>query len=122
MYPPAVLSVLTLNLWHDAGPWERRAARIRAWIDRLDRDLIGFQEALRGSGFDRVGELLEDRYIFTGFPRRGSGEGRLATCRVVCDDEREGVWPTDPFGVYAELQTDPIGEALEGAEEEMDGA
>ncbi|MEE9606910.1 MAG: endonuclease/exonuclease/phosphatase family protein [Myxococcota bacterium] len=55
------LSVLTLNLWHDSGPWERRAERIRAWIDRLDPDLIGFQEALRGDGRDQLDELLGDR-------------------------------------------------------------
>ena len=30
------LSVLTLNLWHNAGPWEERRARIREWLDRLD--------------------------------------------------------------------------------------
>jgi endonuclease/exonuclease/phosphatase family metal-dependent hydrolase len=290
VYHAAVLSVLTLNLWHDAGPWERRAERIRAWIDRLDPDLIGFQEALRGPGFDQVAELLEGRaphrefgrasafwrdpahavdrraatdfgnavasrwpiadrevmalpdagdgetrcvlsvdvesphgpvsftcthlhwkfrhgavrerqvqavcdlvlrrrprggfpailvgdfnaepesaeiryvtglqsqggrsvafldawrragdggpgitwsnrnayartalepdrridYIFTGFPQR-SGEGRLARCRVVCDDERDGVWPTDHFGVYAELHTDPVGGC--GAEEKSE--
>ncbi|MFI5215000.1 MAG: endonuclease/exonuclease/phosphatase family protein [Candidatus Limnocylindria bacterium] len=55
------LSVLTLNLWNDAGPWPERARRIREWIDRLGPDLIGFQEALRADGRDQVAELLEDR-------------------------------------------------------------
>ena len=55
------LSVLTLNLWHDAGPWEERRARIREWLDRLDPDLIGFQEALRGEALDQVGRLLDGR-------------------------------------------------------------
>ena len=45
------LSVLSLNLWHDAGPYTERAKSLREWIDRLDPDLIGFQEALRGRGF-----------------------------------------------------------------------
>ena len=40
------LRVLTLNLWHDAGPWDRRAALIRRWLDRFDPDVIGFQEVL----------------------------------------------------------------------------
>ncbi len=275
------LSVLTLNLWNDSGPWERRARQIREWIDRLDPDLIGFQEALRGDGRDQVAELLEGRpyhcdyvcasrfarpghafaegefgnavasrfpiadreaqqlpdagdgetraaisvtveapfgpvgftcthlnwkfrhgfvrerqvaalcelvlsrrpregfppiavgdfnaepesaeiryvtglqslggrsvslldawrvaggggpgttwsnrnpyaraalepdrridYVFAGFPKQ-SGEGRIATCRVVCDDEADGVWPSDHFGVYAELATDPIEERKE---------
>lgn len=55
------LRVLTLNLWHDQGPWPARAARIREWLDRLDPDLVGFQEALRGPGLDQVAELLEGR-------------------------------------------------------------
>jgi len=53
------LRVLSLNLWHDAGPWKRRAACIRAWIARLEPDLIGFQEVLRGEAIDLAAELLE---------------------------------------------------------------
>jgi endonuclease/exonuclease/phosphatase family metal-dependent hydrolase len=55
------LKVLTLNLWHDAGPWPERARRIRAWLDRLDPDLVGFQEVLRGPDVDLAAELLEGR-------------------------------------------------------------
>ena len=266
------LSILTLNLWHDLGPWEARAKRIREWIDRLDPDLIGFQEALRSRAYDQVAELLAGReyhldyarasglwrdksidfgnavaarwpirereelmlpdgddgetrsalavtldtplgplsftcthlnwkyqqgairelqvvavcdlalrrrprdgfpsilvgdfnaepdsneiryvtglhslhgrnvyfhdawrrvgqggcgdtwsnrnpyarvnleperridYVFAGFPQR-NGIGLLESCRVVCDDEHDGVWPSDHFGVYAELRTEPI--------------
>jgi endonuclease/exonuclease/phosphatase family metal-dependent hydrolase len=63
------ISVLTLNLWHDAGPWEVRQERIREWIDRLDPDLIGFQEALRGESFDQVGTLLEGRGYYVDYVR-----------------------------------------------------
>ncbi len=56
-----MLSVLTLNLWHDSGPYERRAGLIREWVDRLDPDLIGFQEALRGPDADQTTELLDGR-------------------------------------------------------------
>jgi endonuclease/exonuclease/phosphatase family metal-dependent hydrolase len=55
------LRVLTLNLWHDQGPWPARATRIREWLDRLDPDVVGFQEALRAPGLDQVAALLEDR-------------------------------------------------------------
>jgi len=269
------LSVLTLNLWNDAGPWPQRAARVREWLDRLEPDVIGFQEALRANGRDQVAELLGDRgyqlayapatrfwregsvfshgdlgnaiasrfpileseaialpdagdgeqrsaltatldsplgplsftcthlhwkfrhgevrerqvqavcdlvlrrrlrggfpsilvgdfnaepesaevrfisglqslggrsvafldawrtvgtgsgitwsnqnpyacvalepdrridYVFTGFPLR-SGVGQLLHCRVVCNDEKDGVWPSDHFGVYAELRSEPL--------------
>ncbi len=267
------LKVLTLNLWNTSGPYDARKNRIREWVERLDPDLIGFQEAMRGEDFDQVPELLEglgyeiefakasmwdalefgntvasrwpitdrellalpgldtgegrcavsitadapvgeisftcthlnwklhhgmvreaqvvalcelvlrrrprggfppivvgdfnaepdskeirymqgfdsiDRrsvmfydawrvsgdggpgytwsnrnafaaiaieperridYIFTGYPIRVGdryGIGKVQTCRVVCDDEHDGVWPSDHFGVYAELRTDPL--------------
>jgi len=271
------LSVLSLNLWNDAGPWPQRAARVREWIDRLAPDVIGFQEALRTPQRDQVAELLGERgyqiayapatrfwrersdyqhgdfgnaiasrfpitdseaialpdagdgekrcalsatldspfgalsftcthlhwkfrhgevrerqvqavcdlvlrrrprggfppilvgdfnaepdsaeiryvtglqslggrsvafldawrtvgsgpgitwsnrnpyaaanlepdrridYVFTGFPMR-NGVGQLLACRVVCDDERDGIWPSDHFGVYAELRSEPLRE------------
>jgi endonuclease/exonuclease/phosphatase family metal-dependent hydrolase len=53
------LRVLSLNLWHTAGPWSERAPLIRQWVERLEPDLIGFQEAVRMPGFDQVPELLE---------------------------------------------------------------
>ena len=77
-----MLKILTLNLWHDAGPWAARADRIRSWIDRLDPDLIGLQEALRGPDFDQVAELLGDRpyhcdYVCASpFWRDATGDGR----------------------------------------------
>ncbi len=50
---------MTLNIWHDSGPWKERAERIRGWIVSLDPDLIGFQELLRGERLDQLRELLE---------------------------------------------------------------
>jgi endonuclease/exonuclease/phosphatase family metal-dependent hydrolase len=55
------LKILTLNLWNRSGPYDRRLPRIREWIDRLEPDVIGFQEALRGEGFDQAGEILDGR-------------------------------------------------------------
>ncbi len=55
------LSVLTLNLWHNSGPWKDRSELIRGWIDRLEPDLIGFQEVLRGKDVDLAAELIGDR-------------------------------------------------------------
>jgi endonuclease/exonuclease/phosphatase family metal-dependent hydrolase len=73
------LRVLTLNVWHDQGPWPARAARIRAWLDRLDPDVAGFQEVLRAPGFDQLAELLGARlphrdYVCAGRFRRGERE------------------------------------------------
>ena len=46
-------------------------------------------------------------YVFAG-PPRPDGVGLIETCRVVCDDESEGVWPSDHFGVYAELRSEAL--------------
>ena len=73
------LSVLSLNLWHDSDPYEGRAKGVRQWIDRLDPDLIGFQEALRGPGLDQTADLLAGRgyhldYVCASRFRRGDVE------------------------------------------------
>jgi endonuclease/exonuclease/phosphatase family metal-dependent hydrolase len=57
-----VLKVLTLNLWNDQGPYERRRERVREWIERLDPDVIGFQEVLKGNGSDTAAAQLPDGY------------------------------------------------------------
>lgn len=63
------LSVLTLNVWNEDGPWPERAKRIREWIDELSPDLIGLQEVLRGPRRDQLGELLEGRGYHVDFAR-----------------------------------------------------
>jgi len=52
------LRVLTLNLWHDEGPWPARAKLVKRWVERLAPDVIGFQEVLRGPAVDLVADAL----------------------------------------------------------------
>ena len=52
------LRVMTLNLWNRDGPWEARMRLVRQWIERLEPDVVGFQEALRGAGIDQAAELV----------------------------------------------------------------
>jgi endonuclease/exonuclease/phosphatase family metal-dependent hydrolase len=73
------LSVMTLNLWHDNGPYDQRKKLIRAWIDRLNPDLIGFQEALRAPDFDQVSELLAGTDYQIDFVRASSFWAREGT-------------------------------------------
>ncbi len=63
------VSVLTLNIWHNSGPWKQRAELIRAWIDRLDPDLIGLQEVLVGESIDQAAELLQGRSYEVAFAK-----------------------------------------------------
>ena len=65
------IKVLTLNLWNQDGPWPERAKLVRAWLDRLEPDLIGFQEVLSGPGVDPLHELLDGRGYHVEFARAG---------------------------------------------------
>ena len=40
----------------------------------------------------------------------GAGIGQITDCRVVCNEPKAGVWPSDHFGVYAELRAVPLPE------------
>lgn len=55
------LRLLTLNVWHDQGPWDRRRVRIRQWLHRLDPDVVALQEVLQGPGRDQLAEIFDDR-------------------------------------------------------------
>jgi|TARA_Y100000310_G_scaffold336564_1_gene421474 endonuclease/exonuclease/phosphatase (EEP) superfamily protein YafD len=52
----ASIKLLTLNTWLKEGPYEQREQLIRSWIERLEPDLIGFQEILE----EQAGELLDE--------------------------------------------------------------
>lgn len=43
-------------------------------------------------------------YVFVGPPGLG-GVGLVEECRVVCDEPRDEVWPSDHFGVFARLRS-----------------
>ena len=61
------LKILTVNIWHDQGPWPGRARLLKRWIERLEPDLIGFQEILVGEGVDQMRELVGDREYHTDY-------------------------------------------------------
>jgi len=103
------LRILTLNLWHDAGPWARRRVRIREWIRRLDPDILGFQEALRVRRGEQVPELLDglgyhlDFVPASAFWREGEpdvhGEvGNALASRWPIADREEGKLPESGDG------------------------
>ena len=46
-------------------------------------------------------------YVFVG-PPHPDGRGVIEACEVVLADSQNGVWPSDHFGVYTSLRTDPL--------------
>jgi len=60
--PTDVVSVLTLNLWHDSGPYPARLALVRAWIEQLDPDVIIMDLSMPDlSGIDAMKRIHERR-------------------------------------------------------------
>ncbi len=41
-------------------------------------------------------------YVFSGW-RRDDGRGRITACSVVCNQPLAGTWPSDHFGVLADI-------------------
>lgn len=52
------------------------------------------------SGFGLPDRRID--YIFFGSPGV-QGPGAVISCKVVCNEGQEGIWPSDHFGVFAEL-------------------
>lgn len=70
------MRVLTLNVWHDSGPWAERRALIRQEIVAREPDLIGFQEILKGEALDLSAELVEGLGYETEFAGASAFWGR----------------------------------------------
>jgi endonuclease/exonuclease/phosphatase family metal-dependent hydrolase len=73
----------------------------------------GFTWARRNPYTERMRWLERDRrldYVFV-TPMSRDGRGVVQDCRIVLDKpDAEGVYPSDHFGVYAEIQIAPLGE------------
>lgn len=96
-----MISVMTLNIWNDDGPWSDRSRLIRQQIDELNPDLIGFQEVLRGDDIDLLEDLLHGTNYHrdfvgavTGWPREGVINGNAVASRWPIVDREEVVLPT----------------------------
>jgi endonuclease/exonuclease/phosphatase family metal-dependent hydrolase len=70
------IRVMSLNIWNNEGPWPQRVRLIREGIDKLDPDLIGFQEVLRGDGVDLLEDILDGAPYHIAFGKAlATGEG-----------------------------------------------
>jgi endonuclease/exonuclease/phosphatase family metal-dependent hydrolase len=93
----------------------RRTYYQDAWLVNPQRatleDQTGITWARRNTYTHKLRFLETDRridYIFVGAASR-DGRGMVQDCRVVLDQaDSEGAFPSDHFGVYAEVQLTPI--------------
>ena len=54
--------VATLNLWGRRGAWDERRRVLAEGFSELKPDLVAFQEAVVGSGYDQVTDVLGSGY------------------------------------------------------------
>src|SRR5215210_5809534 len=67
--------VATLNLWGRRGAWEERRRVLVAGFRRLRPDLVAFQEAIVGEGYDQVTDILGPDYHLAHQTDREAGRG-----------------------------------------------
>jgi endonuclease/exonuclease/phosphatase family metal-dependent hydrolase len=79
-----VVTVLTLNLWNRAPPWDERLAVIRAGIAALRPDVIALQEVidLPDVGFEQA-QLIAEGFGYDLAVGRGAGEELLLSNAVL---------------------------------------
>jgi endonuclease/exonuclease/phosphatase family metal-dependent hydrolase len=80
------LSVLTLNVWNREGPWAKRFPLIKSWIQRLQPDLIGFQEVVDAG---HVQELSSECNLHSEWMGTKSGVAIAARWPI---HDREELW------------------------------
>ncbi len=67
--------VATLNLWGRRGEWEERRRVLAEGFRGLRPDLVAFQEAVVGSGYDQVTDVLGEGYHLAHQTDRELGRG-----------------------------------------------
>jgi endonuclease/exonuclease/phosphatase family metal-dependent hydrolase len=113
------LTVATLNIWHDAGPWWLRSGLIVAELERLDADLVGLQEVLSyGDGRGQAEELaapLGYDVVFAAASRSSDGDlfGNALLTRLPVRQRAMIALPADevePRSLLCALVDTPAGE------------
>ena len=113
------LTVATLNIWHDAGPWWLRSGLIVAELERLEPDLVGLQEVLGyGEGRGQAEELaapLGYEVVYAAACRRPDGDlfGNALLTRLPVRDRVTIALPADgvePRSLLCALVDTPAGE------------
>jgi endonuclease/exonuclease/phosphatase family metal-dependent hydrolase len=69
------LRVATLNLWGRRGGWEERRRMLAGGFHELEPDLVAFQEAVVGDGYDQVIDILGPAYHLAHQTDRELGRG-----------------------------------------------
>ena len=112
------LTVATLNIWHDAGPWWLRSGLIVAELERLEPDLVGLQEVLsNGEGRGQAEQLAAPMgydVVYAAASRRPDGGlfGNALLTRLPVRDRATIALPADgvePRSLLCALVDTPAG-------------
>jgi endonuclease/exonuclease/phosphatase family metal-dependent hydrolase len=69
------LRVATLNIWGRRGAWQERRRVLAEGFRELEPDLVAFQEAIVGNGYDQVIDILGAGYHLAHQADRELGRG-----------------------------------------------
>jgi len=102
----SLVRVATLNLWGRQGAWEARRSVLVDGLRTLRPDLVAFQEAITGEGYDQVVDVLGPGYHVShqGVGLLGDGNhGASIASRWLFEEAVNDVWASDHFGVVADF-------------------
>ena len=68
----------TLNLWGRRGEWDGRRRVLVEGFRELEPDLVAFQEAVVGDGYDQVADLLRPGYHVAHQTDREAGRAEIS--------------------------------------------
>jgi endonuclease/exonuclease/phosphatase family metal-dependent hydrolase len=84
--------VATLNLWGRHGAWDERRSVLSNGLRELGADVMAFQEAIVGDGYDQVSDLLGPGfYVHHQAGREADGSGLSIASRWPLGEVREEV-------------------------------
>jgi endonuclease/exonuclease/phosphatase family metal-dependent hydrolase len=114
-----VVRVVTINLWGRHGAWEERRLVLVDGLRALRPDLVTFQEAITGDGYDQVTDLLGPGFhVHHQAGREADGSGLSIACRWPLGEVREDALHVTPridpgrIAVAEVLAPDPLGTLL----------
>ncbi len=95
------LRVMTANIWNYQEPYAARMKLLRARIEALSPDLIGFQEAGWAPGEEhQVSQLLKDLGYFIHHERDGIPPAEQPTKKQLLDVAVASRWPTSKVELW----------------------
>jgi endonuclease/exonuclease/phosphatase family metal-dependent hydrolase len=104
------LRFVTLNIWHDRGPWPQRLPLIRQELERLRPDVVGLQEVLRFGDTCQATAIADGSGYFVAYGPASGAQGNALLSRHPIRSSRVLPLPGDARSLLQVSLSTPYGE------------